>query len=106
MACVGHEVLTPDLPADNDAAGLRAYADTVVDAIGRRAGLIVVAQSMTLNSSSIVGSATMTMLRSSSATNVPAKIGASTATPKLLVCGMHRLDKLKCAVGQAHMVAA
>lgn len=41
-----HEVLTPDLPADNDAAGLRDYADTVVEAIGDRAGAIVVAQSM------------------------------------------------------------
>jgi pimeloyl-ACP methyl ester carboxylesterase len=42
----GHEVLTPDLPAGDDAAGLDAYADTVVDAIGDRAGVIVVAQSM------------------------------------------------------------
>ncbi len=42
----GHEALTPDLPADDDAAGLGEYADTVVDAIGDRAGLIVVAQSM------------------------------------------------------------
>lgn len=42
----GHEVLTPDLPAGDDAAGLGAYADTVVDAIGDRAGVIVVAQSM------------------------------------------------------------
>jgi pimeloyl-ACP methyl ester carboxylesterase len=42
----GHEVLTPDLPAGDDAAGLDAYADTAVDAIGDRAGVIVVAQSM------------------------------------------------------------
>lgn len=42
----GHEVLTPDLPADDDAAGLREYADAVVDAVGDRGGLIVVAQSM------------------------------------------------------------
>ncbi len=42
----GLEALTPDLPADDDAAGLGDYADTVVDAIGDRAGLIVVAQSM------------------------------------------------------------
>jgi pimeloyl-ACP methyl ester carboxylesterase len=42
----GHEVLTPDLPAGDDAAGLDAYADTVLDAIGDRAGVIVVAQSM------------------------------------------------------------
>jgi pimeloyl-ACP methyl ester carboxylesterase len=42
----GHEVLTPDLPAGDDAAGLREYADTVVAAIGDRADPIVVAQSM------------------------------------------------------------
>jgi pimeloyl-ACP methyl ester carboxylesterase len=42
----GHEVLTPDLPAGDDDAGLDAYADTVVDAIGDRAGVILVAQSM------------------------------------------------------------
>jgi pimeloyl-ACP methyl ester carboxylesterase len=42
----GHEVLTPDLPAGDDAAGLGEYAETVVDAIGERAGLVVVAQSM------------------------------------------------------------
>jgi pimeloyl-ACP methyl ester carboxylesterase len=42
----GHEVLTPDLPAGDDSAGLGEYADTVVDAIGDRTELIVVAQSM------------------------------------------------------------
>jgi len=42
----GHEVLTPDLPAADDGAGLSAYADTVVTAIGDRADVIVVAQSM------------------------------------------------------------
>jgi pimeloyl-ACP methyl ester carboxylesterase len=39
-------VLTPDLPAGDDAAGLRDYADTVVEAVGDRAGVIVVAQSL------------------------------------------------------------
>jgi pimeloyl-ACP methyl ester carboxylesterase len=42
----GHEVLTPDLPADDDSAGLGEYADTVVRTVGERAGLVVVAQSM------------------------------------------------------------
>jgi pimeloyl-ACP methyl ester carboxylesterase len=42
----GHEVLTPDLPAGDDAAGLEQYARAAVDAIGERDGLIVVAQSM------------------------------------------------------------
>jgi pimeloyl-ACP methyl ester carboxylesterase len=44
----GHTVVTPDLPCDDDSAGLDEYADTVVEAIGGRAGgqLVVVAQSM------------------------------------------------------------
>jgi pimeloyl-ACP methyl ester carboxylesterase len=42
----GHEVLTPDLPADDDSAGLDEYADTAVSAIGERSDLIVVAQSL------------------------------------------------------------
>jgi pimeloyl-ACP methyl ester carboxylesterase len=42
----GHEVLTPDLPAADDSAGLSEYADTVLEAVGDRSGLIVVAQSM------------------------------------------------------------
>jgi pimeloyl-ACP methyl ester carboxylesterase len=46
LRAAGHEVLTPDLPAGDDAAGLDAYAGAVVEAIGDRTGLIVVAQSM------------------------------------------------------------
>ncbi|MQA12029.1 MAG: alpha/beta fold hydrolase [Pseudonocardiaceae bacterium] len=42
----GHDVVAPDLPADDDAAGLAEYADVVVNAIGERADLILVAQSM------------------------------------------------------------
>jgi pimeloyl-ACP methyl ester carboxylesterase len=42
----GHEVLAPDLPAADDSAGLGVYADTVVEAIGDRTDLVVVAQSM------------------------------------------------------------
>lgn len=41
----GHDVVAPDLPADDDAASLSDYADTVVDAIGDRTDLIVVAHS-------------------------------------------------------------
>ena len=37
--------MAPDLPCDDDAAGLPEYADAVVDAIGDRTGLVVVAQS-------------------------------------------------------------
>jgi pimeloyl-ACP methyl ester carboxylesterase len=42
----GHEVLSPDLPAANDSAGLGDYADTVLEASGDRTDLTVVAQSM------------------------------------------------------------
>jgi pimeloyl-ACP methyl ester carboxylesterase len=41
----GHDVVAPDLPCDDDSAGLSEYADTVVDAIGDHAELVVVAQS-------------------------------------------------------------
>jgi pimeloyl-ACP methyl ester carboxylesterase len=42
----GHEVLTPDLPAGDDTAGLGEYAESVVRVVGERAGLVVVAQSL------------------------------------------------------------
>jgi pimeloyl-ACP methyl ester carboxylesterase len=42
----GHDTVSPDLPCDDDSAGLPEYADTVVDAIGDRTNLIVVAQSL------------------------------------------------------------
>src|SRR5262245_11101146 len=41
----GYDPGGPDLPCDDDSAGLPEYADTVVDAIGGRTDLIVVAQS-------------------------------------------------------------
>ena len=42
----GYEVLTPDLPCDDDSAGLAEYADVVVDAIGDRTDVVLVAQSL------------------------------------------------------------
>jgi pimeloyl-ACP methyl ester carboxylesterase len=42
----GHDVVTMDLPCDDDAAGLAEYTDVVVDAIGDRRDLVLVAQSM------------------------------------------------------------
>ena len=42
----GHDTLAPDLPCDDDSAGLAEYADTVVEAIGGRRGLVVAAQSL------------------------------------------------------------
>ena len=41
----GHDVVAMDLPSDDDSAGLSEYADTVIDAIGDRTDLVVVAQS-------------------------------------------------------------
>src|SRR5918997_851905 len=46
LAARGHDVVTPDLPADDDSAGFAEYADVVVDAIGDRADVVVVAQSL------------------------------------------------------------
>lgn len=42
----GHEVVTPDLPTDDDSAGLAEYVDAIESAIGDRDDLVVVAQSM------------------------------------------------------------
>ena len=41
----GHDVVAPDLPADDESAELGDYADTVVEAVGDRKDLIVVGQS-------------------------------------------------------------
>ena len=42
----GHDTVAPDLPCDDDSAGLAEYADAVVQAIGDRTDLVVVAQSL------------------------------------------------------------
>jgi pimeloyl-ACP methyl ester carboxylesterase len=41
----GHDVVAPDLPCEDDSAGLAEYAEAVVAAIGDRTDLIVVGQS-------------------------------------------------------------
>ncbi|MEU8270311.1 alpha/beta hydrolase [Sphaerisporangium sp. NPDC049002] len=41
----GHDVVAADVPCDDDSAGLSEYADAVVDAIGDRTGLVLVAHS-------------------------------------------------------------
>jgi pimeloyl-ACP methyl ester carboxylesterase len=41
----GHDTVAPDLPTEDDAAGLDRYADVVIDAIGRRRHVAVVGQS-------------------------------------------------------------
>jgi hypothetical protein len=40
----GHDSVAPDLPCDDDCAGLAEYAGTVVEAIGDREDVVVVAQ--------------------------------------------------------------
>ena len=42
----GHDVVSPDLPCDDDAAGIDDYAGVVVDAVGDGENVIIVAQSM------------------------------------------------------------
>lgn len=42
----GHEVVAPDLPCDDDSAGLDDYVRTVEQAIGDRDNLVVVGQSL------------------------------------------------------------
>jgi pimeloyl-ACP methyl ester carboxylesterase len=46
LRALGHDVVAVDLPCDDDAAGLQQYADSVVDAVGDRSELILVAQSL------------------------------------------------------------
>ena len=42
----GHDTVAPELPCDDDSAGLPEYVDAVVQAIGDRTNLVVVAQSL------------------------------------------------------------
>ncbi len=46
LQSLGHDVVAVDLPCDDDDAGLEDYADTVVDAVGDRREVILVAQSL------------------------------------------------------------
>jgi pimeloyl-ACP methyl ester carboxylesterase len=42
----GHDVVAPDLPCEDESAGWSEYADAVIEAIGDRTDLVVVAQSL------------------------------------------------------------
>src|SRR5215218_3767715 len=42
----GWNVIAPDLPADDDSAGIPEYADAVMEAVGDRREIVVVAQSL------------------------------------------------------------
>lgn len=46
LEAAGHAAVTMDLPVADEAAGLGDYVDVVVDAIGTRSDLVVVAQSL------------------------------------------------------------
>jgi pimeloyl-ACP methyl ester carboxylesterase len=46
LRALGHDVVAVDLPCDDDNAGLCQYAGTVVDAVGDRSAVILVAQSL------------------------------------------------------------
>jgi pimeloyl-ACP methyl ester carboxylesterase len=46
LAAAGHEAIAVDLPGDDETAGLPRYADLVVDAIGSRPDVVLVAGSL------------------------------------------------------------
>src|SRR5262245_3426519 len=46
LEAAGHHALAIDLPGDDERAGLATYTDLVVDAIGQRGDVVVVAQSL------------------------------------------------------------
>jgi pimeloyl-ACP methyl ester carboxylesterase len=46
LSGLGHEVVAPDLPCDDDSAGLAEYTQTVVDALGDSDDVVVVAHSL------------------------------------------------------------
>jgi pimeloyl-ACP methyl ester carboxylesterase len=46
LRAAGHDAVAVDLPGDDDQAGLPEYADLVIDAIGGRSDVVLVAQSL------------------------------------------------------------
>ena len=46
LRALGHDVVAVDLPCDDDSAGFERYADVVVDAVGDRNNVVLVAQSL------------------------------------------------------------
>src|SRR5262245_20726914 len=46
LEAAGNEAIAVELPADDEQAGLPAYADLVVDAIGDRTDIVLVAMSL------------------------------------------------------------
>jgi pimeloyl-ACP methyl ester carboxylesterase len=50
----GHDVVAVELPAADDSAGIPAYVDAILDAVGDRPDLVLVAQSMAAFSAPLV----------------------------------------------------
>ena len=46
LRALGHDVVAPDLPSEDESAGLAEYTEAVAEAVGDRDGLVVVAQSL------------------------------------------------------------
>ena len=46
LEAAGHDVVAPDMPVDDDGAGMGEYVDAVVEAIGDRRDIVLVAQSL------------------------------------------------------------
>ncbi len=46
LRSLGHDIVAVDLPCDDDGAGLEDYVDAVVEAVGDRRDVILVAQSL------------------------------------------------------------
>ena len=72
LRALGHEVIAPDLPCEDDSAGLEEYAETVVGAVGDRSAIVLVAQSMSAFSAPIVATRVPTELLVLVAPMIPA----------------------------------
>jgi pimeloyl-ACP methyl ester carboxylesterase len=73
LQAVGHDVIAVDLPSGDDAAGIPEYADVVVEAIGTRRDVVLVAQSMGAFTASVVAHRVPTRLIVLVAAMVPAE---------------------------------
>ena len=72
LRALDHEVIAPDLPCDDDSAGIEQYAETVVGAVGHRTGIVLVAQSMSAFCAPIVATRVPTELLVLVAPMIPA----------------------------------
>ena len=73
----GYDVVAPDLPAD-ESANLQTYADTVIEAIGDRTGVVVVAQSFGAFTAPLVSDRIQTVLLMLVAAMIPRRASRRT----------------------------